>query len=74
MRITSPDEIQVGRDGLVLTLGSASGVFLPQVPVEQGWSKQTYLEELGLKAGLNRKAYKDKDTVLYRFTAQVFGE
>ncbi len=72
--VKSLDEIQVGRDGLVLKNGGYSGVFLPQVPVEQGWDKQTYLEELGHKAGLDSSAYKDKNTVLQRFTAQVFGE
>jgi AmmeMemoRadiSam system protein B/AmmeMemoRadiSam system protein A len=72
--VRSLDEIQVGRDGLVLKKGFHSGVFLPQVPVEWNWDKTTYLEQLGLKAGLSREAYKDPQTELLRFSAQVFGE
>lgn len=72
--VRSLDEILVGRDGLVLKKGFHSGVFLPQVPVEWNWDKTTYLEQLGLKAGLNRDAYKDPQTELLRFSAQVFGE
>lgn len=72
--VKSLDEILVGRDGLVLKKGFHSGVFLPQVPVEWNWDKTTYLEQLGLKAGLTRDAYKDPQTELLRFSAQVFGE
>jgi len=73
-KVGSLGEIKVGRDGLVLVCGSNSGVFLPQVPVEWNWDKTAYLENLGEKAGLDRGAYKRKDAVLFRFTAQVFGE
>ncbi|MCL6591475.1 MAG: AmmeMemoRadiSam system protein B [Firmicutes bacterium] len=73
-KVGSIDEIVIGRDGLVLRNGPYSGVFLPQVPVEWHWDLTTYLEQLGLKAGLNRQAYQDPKTELYRFSAQVFGE
>ncbi len=74
VKINSLDEIKVGRDGLYLINGGYGGVFLPQVPLEWNWDKTTYLEELGLKAGMSTNAYKDKNTVIYRFSAQVFGE
>lgn len=73
-KVTGIDEIVIGRDGLVLRNGPYSGVFLPQVPVEWHWDLTTYLEQLGLKAGLDRQAYQDPRTALYRFSAQVFGE
>ncbi|HEX3045526.1 MAG TPA: AmmeMemoRadiSam system protein B [Bacillota bacterium] len=73
-KVESIEEIIIGRDGLVLRNGPYSGVFLPQVPVEWNWDLTTYLEQLGLKAGLNRQAYQDPRTELYRFSAQVFGE
>ncbi len=73
-KINNLEEIQVGRDGLVLQNGFHSGVFLPQVPLEWNWDKITYLEQLGLKAGLTRDAYKSPQTELFRFSAQVFGE
>jgi uncharacterized protein (TIGR00296 family) len=74
MRVAGTDEIVVGRDGLVLVNGAHTGVFLPQVPVEWNWNKQTFLEQLGLKAGMDGNAYRLKETELHRFTAQVFGE
>jgi len=74
VKVKSLDEIVVGRDGLVLVNGSNTGVFLPQVPGEQGWDKTTYLQQLGVKAGLDPAAYRRPDTDLYRFTAQIFDE
>ena len=68
------DDIKVGTHGLMLRKGFNSGVFLPQVPGEQGWNKKTYLEELGHKAGLSSDAYLDKDSTIYSFEAIVFGE
>jgi len=72
--VRGPDDVQVGRDGVILTLGGHRGLFLPQVPVEQGWDRQTYLQQLGRKAGLDTDAYKDPRAILETFTAHVFGE
>jgi len=66
-------EIQLGRHGLVLRKGYNEGYFLPQVPVEQHWDRDTYLQEIGLKAGLSRHAWKDDGADLFLFTALVFG-
>jgi AmmeMemoRadiSam system protein A len=72
--VADPGEVQIGRDGVILTLGGHRGLFLPQVPVEQGWDRQKYLQQLGRKAGLGTEAYRDPHAVLETFTAQVFGE
>lgn len=72
--VSGPEDVKVGRDGVILTLGGHRGLFLPQVPVEQGWDRQTYLRQLGRKAGLDTDAYKDPRAILETFTAQVFGE
>jgi AmmeMemoRadiSam system protein B/AmmeMemoRadiSam system protein A len=56
VRVATSEEIVVGRDGVVLVNGSHTGVFLPQVPTEQGWDRKTYLERLGEKAGMDRGA------------------
>ncbi len=74
VKIKSLDEIKIGRDGLFLLNGYHSGVFLPQVPLEWGWDLKTYLEELCGKAGLSPDKYLDKNTEIFRFSAQVFGE
>jgi len=73
-RLTDLASIQIGRDGLVMARGQRSGLFLPQVPVEQNWNREQYLENLCHKAGLPVDALKDPQTEFYRFTAQVFGE
>ena len=72
--LPSPDSVIVGKHGLVIRKGYQSGLLLPQVPGEQGWNRQEYLEGVCRKAGLPVSAYKDKDAQLYCFTGQVFGE
>lgn len=64
-------KIRIGVHGISIFKDGRNGVFLPQVPVEQGWDLPTYLEQLCLKAGLPRDAWKDKDTRLFSFTADI---
>ncbi len=67
-------DVVVGTDGLIISgPGGRSGVLLPQVPLEQGWNREEFLEGVCLKAGLGRNAYLG-DVTIYRFQAQVFGE
>ncbi len=73
-RVNNLDEIEVGRHGLMIHKGFHSGLLLPQVPLEYGWDRKTFLEHLCYKAGLPPNAYKDKDTVIYKFSAEVFSE
>jgi len=72
-RITSTAQIEIGRDGLYLIKGANRGVFLPQVPVEQGWDLLQYLDNLCEKAGLQPGCWQEGAT-LYTFTAVVFDE
>ncbi len=74
VRVKDPNEIIVGRDGLIIRKGFYSGLLLPQVPVEWGWSKEEFLTQVCLKAGLPGDAWKEKDAELQRFSAQVFKE
>lgn len=74
-RVKSADEIELGKHGVIVSKGMRKGVFLPQVATETGWDKVTFLEHLCAdKAGLPKDAWKDKDTVLEVFTAQLFEE
>ncbi|KPJ50964.1 MAG: hypothetical protein AMJ41_00550 [candidate division Zixibacteria bacterium DG_27] len=66
------EEIEVGKHGLYLTLGAFSGLLLPQVATENGWDRETFLEQTCLKAGLPPAAYKDEKAKLYLFSAEVF--
>jgi MEMO1 family protein len=74
-RIHNPDDIILGTHGVIVRKGGRGGVFLPQVAVETGWSKEQFLNELcSQKAGLPEDAWKEKDIELYIFSAQVFKE
>ena len=72
-RPPSVNDIEVGRHGLYIVKGGNSGVLLPQVPVENGWDRKTFLEETCRKAGLPPDAWKEGADI-YVFTAEVFGE
>jgi AmmeMemoRadiSam system protein A len=68
-----PEDVQLGRHGLLLTRDRARGLFLPQVPELYGWDRQEYLKELCRKAHLEPEAWKHGAS-LQAFTAEVFGE
>lgn len=67
----APEDIEVGRHGLVVTLGSRRGLLLPQVALEYGWNATTFLAETCHKAGLPPDAWERGATV-EAFTAEVF--
>jgi uncharacterized protein len=68
-----PDEVEIGRHGLVITLGIHRGLLLPQVPIEHGWDRARFLNETCRKAGLPPGAWLSGATV-EAFTAEVFGD
>lgn len=74
-RVRDVNEIKMGTHGVIVVRGLNSGVFLPQVATETGWTIDEFLSNLcAHKAGLPADAWKDKKTELHIFTAQVFGE
>jgi AmmeMemoRadiSam system protein B/AmmeMemoRadiSam system protein A len=73
-RVTDIEQIKVGRDGLLMKNGDSEGLLLPQVPVEQKWNRQTFLEQTCAKAGMHTDCWKDENTDIFKFTAVVFGE
>ena len=73
-RCSNPQDVKIGVHGLYIKRGARSGVLLPQVPVEQGWNLERYLEYICIKAGLPTDSLKSPDTELFTFTAIVFGE
>lgn len=72
-RIRTVDEIEIGRDGVMMEKEGRSAVFLPSVAVEQGWSRDEMLSHLSVKAGLVPDAWK-KNAVFYTFQAIAFSE
>jgi len=72
LSIGSADDIVLGRDGVFVKKGDRQAVFLPQVATETGWSKEMFLDELCLKAGLKPGDWKSAQ--LFTFQADVFSE
>ena len=73
-RVDDPLSLRLGVDGIYVKRGHASGCFLPQVATETGWSKEEFLSYCcAHKAGLAADAWRDPDTEVYLFTADVFG-
>lgn len=73
-RIADVNDIEVGRHGLYVIRGQRSGLLLPQVATEYKWDRKTFLEETCHKAGLPPDAWKDKETEIYIFSADYFGD
>ncbi|HOW85992.1 MAG TPA: AmmeMemoRadiSam system protein B [Candidatus Aminicenantes bacterium] len=71
--IGQPGLVQVGRHGLIVERDGRKGVLLPQVPVENGWDRETFLAQGSLKAGLPADAWK-RGAKLSVFEAIVFRE
>lgn len=73
-RIQDMNEIEVGTHGLVVQAGRARGLLLPQVAVEHGWDRETFLRQTCAKAQLPEDAWRDSKTKVELFTADVFGD
>lgn len=73
-RVTDIEQIKVGEHGLLIKNGSSEGLLLPQVPVEQHWGRERFLEETCAKAGLRSNCWKEENTDIFSFTATVFAE
>jgi AmmeMemoRadiSam system protein B/AmmeMemoRadiSam system protein A len=72
-RVTDIEQIEVGMHGLVIIHNGQQGVLLPQVPAEQGWDREEFLQNLCHKAGLPGDCWAEQPA-LYSFTAIVFEE
>jgi AmmeMemoRadiSam system protein A len=73
MIIKDIGEIEVGVHGIYIVKGYRSGLLLPQVAAEYKWDRLTFLKETCYKARISPEAWKDKDTKIYIFSANVFG-
>jgi AmmeMemoRadiSam system protein A len=68
-----PEEVEVGRHGLLISDGARRGLLLPQVSVENGWDRETFLEQTCRKAGLPLDTWR-KSATIEAFTAEIFGD
>jgi uncharacterized protein (TIGR00296 family) len=76
--VSRPEEylskIKVGRDGLIIKNEFNSGLLLPQVPIEYGWTVQEFLEHTCEKAGLPKNYWKNSETEIQKFEGIIFKE
>ena len=69
----APEQVEVGRHGLLITDGPRRGLLLPQVAIEHGWDRETFLRHTCHKAGLPADAWR-RGATIHAFTAEIFGD
>jgi AmmeMemoRadiSam system protein A len=69
-----PEEIEIGRHGLLVVWEKQRGILLPQVAAEHRFSREQFLEETCRKAALPRQAWRQGDVRIFGFTCEVFAE
>jgi AmmeMemoRadiSam system protein A len=69
-----PENIEIGKHGLLISQGPKRGLLLPQVAVEHRLGRDQFLEETSRKAGLSANAWQEPDTQILGFTCEVFSE
>jgi AmmeMemoRadiSam system protein A len=70
--VSDMEQIEIGRDGLLVKSNGHEGLLLPQVAVDQKWDRQTFLEQTCVKAGQPTDCWKNENTDVFRFTSVVF--
>jgi AmmeMemoRadiSam system protein A len=73
-RVFKVEEIEVGKHGLYIERALARGLLLPQVATEHHWNRTTFLEQTCVKAGLPPSAWRDPESRIYVFSAEIFSE
>ncbi|OIN95855.1 hypothetical protein AUJ66_08150 [Candidatus Desantisbacteria bacterium CG1_02_38_46] len=72
--INDVNKIEVGKHGLYIRKGLFSGLLLPQVATSYAWDKWQFLDQTCIKAGLSPGDWREKDSQIFIFSAQIFGE
>lgn len=67
------EDVEIGRHGLLVEFHGHRGLLLPQVPIEHGWDRVTFLEQTCRKAGLDSHVWQ-QGAKLSAFTAEIFGD
>jgi len=73
LRVVRAQEVEIGTHGLLISQHGRRGLLLPQVPLEHGWNRNTFIEETCRKAGLPVDAWKS-GAAIEVFTAEIFGD
>jgi len=73
-KIENIEEIQVGKHGIIIQQGFHRGLLLPQVATEWNWDRDEFLRQTCHKAGLPSEAWKESNTEIQIFSAEIFNE
>lgn len=73
-KIDNIEEIQVGKHGIIIQQGFHRGLLLPQVATEWNWDRDEFLSQTCHKAGLPSEAWKESNTEIQIFSAEIFSE
>ena len=71
---SKPEDVKIGKHGLMINKGSKGALFLPEVAVSNGWDLHTFLDELCRKADLPEGIWHDREAELYVFESEAWGE
>ena len=71
---SKPEDVKIGKHGLMINKGSKGAIFLPEVAVSNGWDLHKFLEELCRKANLSEGSWHDCEAELYVFESEVWDE
>lgn len=66
------DEIEIGKDGLIIQKGYSRGLLLPQVATENAFTIEEFLENTCMKAGISADSWMDESCDVYKFQGQIF--
>lgn len=69
-----PEDIELGKHGLLIVSGWNSGLLLPQVATTFRWTREQFLRGLCKKAGLDEMAWQDEPVELYGFETETWAE
>ncbi len=69
-----PEEIEIGRHGLLVVRGHQRGLLLPQVATEHHFTAEQFLIETCRKAQLPPDAWREPDAQIFGFICEVFSD
>ena len=69
-----PEDIEIGRHGLLVSRGKQRGLLLPQVAIEHRFATEQFLQETCRKAQLAQDAWREAGTQVFGFTCEVFSD
>ncbi|HEV2289538.1 MAG TPA: AmmeMemoRadiSam system protein A [Candidatus Acidoferrales bacterium] len=73
-QVVSPEQVEPGKHGLIISGKGQRGVLLPQVAVQHQLTRERFLQETCRKAGLPLNAWQERGIQIETFTAEVFSD